>query len=83
MQIRTDDVVWQELDGELVLMDLDRSVYLTTNAAGTALTKLLTQERTREELADHLVEQFGIERDRALVDVDAFVAQLRDKNLLR
>lgn len=83
MQIRTDDVVWQELDGELVIMDLDRSVYLTTNAAGTVLTKLLTQERTRDELADQLVEQFGIDRERALVDVDAFVAQLRDKNLLR
>ena len=83
MQIRTDNVVWQELDGELVLMDLDRSVYLTTNAAGAVLAKLRTQERTREELADGLVDQYGIDRDRALADVDAFVAQLEEKRLLR
>ena len=63
MQIRTEGLVWQELDGDLVLMDLERSVYLTTNATGSVLAKLLTEERTREELADHLVEQFGIDRN--------------------
>jgi Coenzyme PQQ synthesis protein D (PqqD) len=83
MQIRTEGLVWQELEGELVLMDLERSVYLTTNATGSVLAKLLTEERTREELADHLVEQFGIDRERALVDVDTFTAQLREKKLLR
>ena len=79
MQIRSEGLVWQELDGDLVLMDLERSVYLTTNATGTVLAKLLTEERTREELADQLVEQFGADRERALVDVDAFTAQLREK----
>ena len=83
MQIRTEGLVWQELDGDLVLMDLERSVYLTTNATGGVLAKLLTEERTREELADHLVEEFGIDRERALVDVDAFTAQLLEKKLLR
>ena len=82
MQIRTEGLVWQELDGELVLMDLERSVYLTTNATGSVLAKLLTEERTREELADQLVEQFDIDRERALDDVDAFIAQLREKKLL-
>ncbi len=83
MQIRTDNVVWQELDGELVLMDLDRSVYLATNATGAMLAKLLTEDRSPEELAAHLVDQFGIDHDRALSDVDAFVAQLQEKKLLR
>lgn len=83
MQIRTENVVWQELDGELVLMDLDRSVYLATNATGTMLAKLLTEDRTRDQLADHLVDQFAIERERALFDVDAFVVQLQEKKLLR
>lgn len=82
MKIRTDDLVWQELDGDLVLMDLQRSVYLTTNASGAVLTKLLTEERTRDELADHLVEEFAIDRDQAFGDVDDFVAQLREKRLL-
>ena len=47
MQIRTEGLVWQELEGDLVLMDLERSVYLTTNATGSVLAKLLTEERTR------------------------------------
>jgi hypothetical protein len=47
IQIRTDDVVWQELDGEFVLLDLRRSVYLATNVAGSSLAKLLTEPTRR------------------------------------
>lgn len=82
VRIRTDDVVWQELDGELVILDLKRSVYLTTNIAGSALAKLLTVDRTLNELADHLVDEFQIGRVQALADAEAFVMQLREKKLL-
>jgi hypothetical protein len=83
IQIRTDDVVWQELDGEFVLLDLRRSVYLATNVAGSSLAKLLTEPRTLEELADHLVVTFGIDGAQAMTDATVFVAQLREKKLLK
>ncbi|WP_454043036.1 PqqD family protein [Cellulosimicrobium sp. Marseille-Q8652] len=83
MQIRTDGVTWQEIDGELVLLDLERSVYLTTNGSGALLTKLLVEEHTLDDLADALVAEFAIDRDDALRDAQAFVDELAEHQLLR
>ena len=82
MKLRSEGLTWQEIDGELVILDLKNSVYLTTNTAGAALAKLLTDERTIDELSDALVDRFGIEDDVARRDTEAFVKQLRDKRLL-
>lgn len=82
VRIRQDDIVWQDLDGELVILDLKRSAYLATNATGSLLARYLTEPRTLAELADHMVAEFGIDRAVALADAKAFVAQLREKRLL-
>ncbi|WP_413452155.1 PqqD family protein [Georgenia phoenicis] len=83
MQLRTEDITWQEIDGELVILDTARSVYLTTNVAGAQLAKLLTEERSLDDLTDALVSEYGIERETAQADAEVFVAELRDKGLLR
>lgn len=82
MKLRTEDVTWQEIDGELVILDLARSTYLTTNQTGAFLAKLLVEETTRQTLADALVAEFGIGHDEAASDVDAFLDELRKLELL-
>lgn len=82
MKLRTEDVTWQEIDGELVILDLARSTYLTTNQTGAFLAKLLVEETTEDALADALVAEFGIERSEAVADVDAFLGELRKLELL-
>lgn len=83
MQLRSEDITWQEIDGELVILDTARSVYLTTNVAGAHLTKLLTEDRSLDELADALVTEYGIERATAEADAATFAADLADRGLLR
>lgn len=82
MRLRTDGIAWQELDGELVVLDLHASTYLEANATGTFLAGLLKQERTLEELRDALVERYGIAPDVAEQDVRAYVDELRGLGLL-
>lgn len=82
MRIRTDGVTWQEIDGELVILDLKTSAYLTTNAAGALLAKQLTEERTEQELVDSLVSEFEIDAEVAGADVAVYLEQLREKSLL-
>lgn len=82
MRLRTDGLSWQEIDGELVILDLAASVYLTTNGSGAFLAKLLTSERTEAELADALVAEYGIDAATAAADAATFVAQLAEKGLL-
>lgn len=82
MKLRTEGVTWQEIDGELVILDLESSSYLTTNVAGALLTKRLTEEATEQDLVDALIAEFGIDENTARTDATAFVNQLREKSLL-
>lgn len=82
MKLRTDGLTWQEIDGELVILDLTGSVYLTTNGSGAFLTKLLVDEHSEQQLANALAAEYDVSADVAEADTAAFVAQLHEKNLL-
>ena len=69
MKLRVDDITWREIDGDLVILDLRSSTYLTANASGTLLMRQLTEERTLQQLVQALVDAFGIPDRRAQQDV--------------
>lgn len=70
---RTEDLAWRDLGGELVVVDLRTSSYLTLNAAGTRLWLALVGGASRAELEDELRRSYGIDADRAASDVAAFL----------
>ncbi|MCE7481984.1 PqqD family protein [Microbacterium profundi] len=82
MRIRTEGITWQEIDGELVVLDLKTSAYLTTNVAGALLVKQLTEEREEQDLVDALVAEFDIDVELARADVASYLTQLREKSML-
>lgn len=82
MRMRTEGVTWQEIDGELVILDLQTSKYLTTNAVGGLLAKHLTEDRSVDDLVQLLVATYGIDETMARRDTVAFLDQLRGKSLL-
>lgn len=82
MKLRSDDITWREIDGDLVILDLRTSTYLTTNASGALLMRELTEERSNEDLVDALMREFDLEQARAQSDVDSFLEALRGGGLL-
>ena len=60
-----------------------KSTYLSANESGAVLWSLLVDGATRAELATALQDRYGIDRDRAEADADAFVAALASRGLLR
>jgi len=76
------DVVWREIDGEIVLLDLDGSAYFSVSASGVALWPALVAGATAEELARVLSETFSLERERAQRDVGVFLQALASEGLL-
>lgn len=82
VRLRETGVSWREIDGELVVLDLASSKYLTTNESGTTLLKSLTADTTPDELADMLVEKFDIDPVTAERDVATFLADLHSRGLL-
>ena len=82
LRLRGDDVAWREVDGELIAVDLPRSTYLGANPSGTLLWSRLANGATRVELAQALVDAYGIDAERAPGDVDAFLRDLSARRLL-
>jgi hypothetical protein len=83
LKLREGGVAWQEVDGETVLLDLEHSRYLGVNAAGTLIWRALAVGTTRGELIAQLQREFGIPEAQAGGDVDSFVADCTNRNLLQ
>jgi hypothetical protein len=82
MRLRQAGLTWHVAGDEVVILDLEGSVYLKLNGSGRVLWERLAASSTEQELIATLVEEFGIEEDRATADVATFVAELEQRNLL-
>ena len=83
LRLREEDLSWLQIDAEIVAVDVTKSTYLSANESGAVLWSLLVDGATRAELATALQDRYGIDRDRAEADADAFVAALESRGLLR
>lgn len=82
LRLREAGLVWREIDGELVVLDVDQSVYLASNGTGTLLWRALADGTSHEQLVQLLVANADVPVDIATADVDAFLAQLRERGVL-
>jgi hypothetical protein len=81
-RLREEALPWRPLEGEVLALDLDRSVYLAANESGALLWKALAQGAKRSELTQILVETYGLEPALAREDADAFLAEAAERELL-
>lgn len=82
MQLRQEDLTWQIAGDDVVVLDLEGSVYLKLNGSGRVLWEALAATCTESELAEALVDRYGIDSERAGSDVATFLADLRARGLL-
>jgi hypothetical protein len=82
LRLRAHAVDWRELDGEVVALEYERSLYLTANPAGTLLWRQLATGATRSDLVGVLRSTYAVASDVAEHDVDVFVATARAHGLL-
>jgi hypothetical protein len=82
LRLREHDLLWREVDDEVVILDLKASLYASLNATGRLLWLQLAGGATTEELGAALQAAYGIEADVAARDVQAFLAALDEQGLL-
>ena len=82
LKLRPNGLNWREIEGEVVVLDLEGSNYVTLNPTGSMLWWMLDLGATREELAARLVEEFGIDGAVAAKDVAGFLASCHQQRLL-
>lgn len=81
-RLRDNDLTWMEVQGELVALDADASTYLSANDSGLTLWQALADGATREQLVAVLLDAYDVDEARAGADVDAFLADLRERGLV-
>ena len=82
MKLRADALEWREVEGEVVALDVRTSQYLAINRTGAVLWPLLVDGTDRDALVAAVLDGFEVDAATAERDVDAFVAALREQDLL-
>ncbi|HSL81211.1 MAG TPA: PqqD family protein [Thermoanaerobaculia bacterium] len=73
---RRDRVVWRELDGEAVLLDLESEVYFGLDDVGTRIWSLLEADRPLGEVHRRLLAEYDVGSEEAWRDLAGLVERL-------
>ena len=83
VRVRSADLTWREVDGQVVVLDLRRSVFLETNRSGSALWRaMIAGPVTTDDLAEVLKAAYGLDDEIATRDAKTFVEMLHHADLL-
>lgn len=82
IRLKPSELEWRELDGEVIVLEEERSLYMAANPAAALLWRLLADGAPRERLCEALVDAYGIDEGLATRDVDAFIEQARELRVL-
>jgi len=76
-----DTIFAQEVDGEMVLLDLNSENYYGLDSVATDIWRILKEGKTLNECANEMAELYGVEIDRIKRDLEIFVDKLLEDGL--
>ena len=77
-----DDVVFRELDGEAVILNLGSGIYFGLDDVGTRFWQLIEQDGRVALALEALESEYDVETEVLRADVDRLVAALVEKGLM-
>ncbi|MCU1459177.1 MAG: uncharacterized protein JWL73_3269 [Actinomycetia bacterium] len=81
--LRDGGMTWRALDEQIVVLDLETSLYLNVTGSGVTIWLLLAEGATLDQMVDAVVDAYDIDPEAARSDLAAFLDELRDRKLLR
>ena len=76
------DVLFQEVSGETVLLDLASEQYFGLDEVGTRVWQLLKEGQSLDAMLEVLLEEYEVERERLEADVRALLESLIEAGLI-
>jgi len=77
-----DTVFAQEVDGEMVLLDMNSENYFGLDAVGTDIWQAMQEKESLQEVLEILLEQYDVEEDVLKKDLLNFVDKLQESGLV-
>jgi hypothetical protein len=82
MRLRSADISARTIGDETIVLSLPTSRYFTITGVGSRLWELLSEDRSVDELVATIVDEYEVDPVTARRDTEAFLARLRDAQLL-
>ena len=76
------DVVFRDLEGEMVLLNLATGVYFGLDPVGTRIWALIDAGRTVEQIVSAITAEYDVDAAVCRADLERFLATLRDNDLV-
>ena len=83
VEILDADIVWRELDGEVVILNLATGYYYGLEGAGNDIWRLLIEHGSTDKVVEVLAEEYDVDTARLKGDVHALVDDLARKSIVR
>ena len=77
------DVLFQEVGGETVLLDLESEHYFGLDAVGTRIWGLIGEGASVDGMVDTLLQEYEVERATLEADVAELLSRLAEAGLIR
>lgn len=77
-----DTVFAQEVDGEMVLLDMESENYFGLDEVGTAIWQAMQEYGTLQEVFNAMLEQYDVEEEVLERDLSDFVEKLLESGLV-
>ncbi|VCU70042.1 hypothetical protein PIGHUM_02109 [Pigmentiphaga humi] len=81
--MRQDGLVATDMDGETVMMSVERGEYFGLSGIGGQIWAWLEQPRTLDQLVESVCETFEIEPATGRADLQRFLQSLQDNGLIK
>ncbi len=79
---KNSDIIWRNIKGEAVLLNLVDGSYFGLNTVGRSFWEKVDGEKTTEEIINLLLQEYKVERDVLVRDIEEFVGNLKDNGLI-
>jgi len=78
----SDDVVFRDLAGEAVILNLATGTYFGLDEVGTRIWYVLAEHGSKDKVIEVLLGEYKVEEEQLRHDVDQLIQQLSDKGLV-
>jgi hypothetical protein len=79
-RINTPSIIYEVLDGEAVILNLEEGIYYSLNETGKEIWSRLSMHWTAEEIAEAFAEEQG--KNSIRKDVASFIQQLMEEKMI-
>lgn len=79
---RRNDIDTTDLNGEIVMMDLEKGRYFSLNGVGSRIWEIIEEPIGINKIVDCLLEEYDVNRNECEENVLEFLGKLDDANII-